>query len=107
MRLRRQHQFGGEQRALLILRHRCPFDDVGDELRAKWQRHFGTVQITYTPPVGDKQVISAGPAGDIDIFPELDIAFGAENEETAIAPGRQTIGREPIDADIAGAAVAA
>ena len=51
--------------------------------------------------IDEEKVVGAGPAGNVDIFPQLDIAFGAENHEAPVSPGRQRIGREPIDADIA------
>ena len=55
--------------------------------------------------VDEEQMIAARPAGDVDVFPELDRAFGAENEQPAVAPGRQAVLREPVDADEAGRVV--
>lgn len=47
-------------------------------------------------------MVRAGPALDIEIFPKLDCPFRANNEQPSITPGRQAIGGEPIDPDIAG-----
>ena len=46
-------------------------------------------------------------AGDVHVLPHLDVAVGAEDRQAAVAPGGQAVGREPVDADVAGAAVAA
>ena len=50
-------------------------------------------------PVDEEQMIAARPAGDVDVFPELDRPFGAEDEQPPVAPGRQAVLREPVDAD--------
>ena len=52
-------------------------------------------------PIDEEEVVRARPAGDIDIFAQLDRAFGAEDEQPPVAPGRQAVGGEPVDADIA------
>ena len=39
--------------------------------------------------VGEEQVVAAGPAGDVDVLAELDVAVGAEDDQPPVAPGRQ------------------
>jgi hypothetical protein len=51
--------------------------------------------------IDQKQMIDAGRAGNIDIFAQFDGAFGADDEQPPVAPGRQAIGREPVNADVA------
>src|SRR5690606_25053585 len=71
------------------------------------QRLAGAVHVTYALAVHQKEMILPRPAGDIDIFPELDVALRAEDRKSAVAPGGQAIRREPIDAVIARGAVTA
>src|SRR5260221_13459779 len=52
-------------------------------------------------------MLSTLAPGYIGILSQFDIAFSAQNEQPNIAPGIQAIRREPIDADITQAAVAA
>src|ERR1700677_2786127 len=51
-------------------------------------------------------MIAARPAGDINIFAQLNISLGSQDKEPAIAPGAQTIWGEPVHADISRTAVA-
>ena len=46
-------------------------------------------------------MVDAGAAADVDIFAQLDGALRAGDEQTAVAPGRQAVRREPVNADIA------
>jgi hypothetical protein len=52
-------------------------------------------------------VLAAGAAGDVGVLAHLDVPVGAEDGEARVAPGVEAVGREPVDADVAGAAVAA
>ena len=70
------------------------------------QRTAGAVDVACALIVDQKQMLGPWAAFDIDIFAQLDRAFGAQNGGATIAPGRQAIGGKPIDANIArGAAV--
>src|SRR5690606_37835927 len=77
------------------------------ESREVIQRLAGAIHVAHTFAVHDKEMILSRAAGDIDVFPELDIAFGAEDSEPAVAPGGQAVRREPVDAVIARSTVAA
>ena len=57
--------------------------------------------------VDQKQVVGAGAPGDIDVFAQLDVALGAEDRAAPVTPRGQAVGRVPVDADVAVAAVAA
>ena len=91
------------------LRHRRlgAVDDVDDELLAVGQRDVAAVDVARLLLIDEEQVARARPAADVDVLADLDEAVGAENRQPAVAPGRQAVGREPVDADVAGAAVAA
>ena len=65
------------------------------------------IHVPDTLAVDDEQMIAARPAGDVDILPELDRAFAAEDGQPAVAPCRQAVLREPVDADVAGGALRA
>lgn len=56
----------------------------------------------------DKQeLVCAMRSGDIGVFAELDVAFSAQDQKTAITPSAQTGGREPVDTEISGRAIVA
>jgi len=90
----------------LVLGIRGAIGDVGHELRPKGQRDVLAVDISHLFLIDDEQVVGGHIARYVDVFAQFDIAFGAEQEETPVTPNRETFGREPVDADIAGAAVA-
>src|SRR5258708_14834020 len=50
--------------------------------------------------VHDKQLVTAVFPGHVDIFPQFDIAIGTKNHGTAVAPGTEPVGSQPIDAKI-------
>ena len=94
LRLQRQRQTGEH----LLLRHDgmvaagTPVDEVaivGDRQRA-------AVHVARAVAVGDEHVIRAGAALDIEVLAQFQRAFGADHEQPAIAPGRQAVGREPV-----------
>ncbi len=93
----------------MLLRHRClrPLEDVGDELLAIGQRLLATVDVPSLLLVHQEQVIAAGPPGNVNVLADLDVAFGAKNRQSHVTPGSQSVGSEPVDADVAGPAIAA
>ncbi len=52
-------------------------------------------------------MLPSGRFGDVDVLADLDEAVGAEDRQPAVAPGREAVGREPVDAHVSGAAIAA
>ena len=89
------------------LRHRRlgAVQHVGDEAAPERQIDVRAVDVARLLLIDEEQMVAAGPAGDIDVFAQLDVAVGAEDGQTSVAPGRQPVGREPVDTDVAGAAV--
>ncbi len=55
--------------------------------------------------VYEVEVVAVWLAGDVDVFAELDVAFGAEDEGASVAPCAEAVGGEPIDAEMVGGAV--
>src|SRR5262249_3820455 len=55
--------------------------------------------------VDQEQVVGARTAGNVDVLAQLDIAVGPEHGEPPIAPGRQSVGRVPVEAGTAAALV--
>ncbi len=78
-----------------------------DELLAVRQRDLAGIDVARLLLVDEEQVAAAGAPGDVDVLADLDEAVGAEDRQPAVAPRRQAVRREPVDADVAGAAVAA
>src|SRR5205823_8641251 len=54
-----------------------------------------------------EQSVGPGPPADVDVLAQLYVAVGPENREAAVAERGKRIGREPIDANVAAASVAA
>ena len=79
--------------------------DVVAQLLAVADLRRRAVDVLHAVAIDQEQVVLAWPAGDIDIFAQFDGAFGADQEQAAVAPGGQLVGREPVDADIAGGTV--
>jgi hypothetical protein len=75
--------------------------DIGDEVAEIGQWLLRGVDMAGAGLVDQEDMVGARPAGDIDIFAQLDRAFGAQDSEPPVAPGRQAVGGEPVDADIA------
>jgi len=81
---------------------------VEDELAEEAEADLaGDVEMMLATVIDEVDVIAGFLAGDVDVFAELDVALGAEDEGAAVAPGAETIGCEPIDADVVGRAVVA
>ena len=60
-------------------------------------------QSTYSVPVPSttNRWSRAGPAGDVDVLAQLDVALGAQDHQPAVAPGRQALRGVPVDPDVA------
>src|SRR5205814_3909652 len=99
--LRSDHEFGGEEALLRVLREVGAVDDVGHKLRAEWQRHIVAVDVARLFAIDDEQVIALLLDGDVGIFARFDVAVGSENKQAAVAPRSKAIGSEPVEAHIA------
>ncbi len=106
-RLGLQRQLGGEEAVLLAHRGLGPVQHVVDQPRAVGQRLGAAVDVLRAFAIDEEEVVAAGPAGDVDVLAQLDVALGAEDRQPPVAPHAQALRREPVDADVAGAAVAA
>ena len=102
--LRLEHQFGREETMLLRHRRLGAVHDIGDQRAAVRQHHILAIDVARLLLVDEKQMALARPAGDVDVLPHLDEAVRAEHSQPPVAPRRQAVGREPVDADVAGAA---
>src|SRR5215207_148040 len=93
----------------MLLRHRRlgAVDHVVHELPSIRRLDPLAVDVIRPLLVADEEVVATGPASDVDVLAQLDEAVGADDRETSVAPGGQPIRREPVIADVAGAAVAA
>ena len=50
------------------------------QLARRRQIGAGAIDVARALAVDEEQVVAAGPAGDVDVFPELDVALGADDE---------------------------
>jgi hypothetical protein len=92
------------------LRHRVlgAVEAIEHELAEKGEADgAGDVEVAGAFAVDDEDVVAAIVARDVDVFAQLDVAVGAEDEGAAVAPGGETVGREPVDAQVAGRAAVA
>src|ERR1044071_9722071 len=107
MLLRLERKLGGEEAVLLRHRGLRSIKDVVHELFAVRELDAAAVDVSGLLLVHEEEVVAAGAARDVHVLADFDEAVRAEDGQTPVAPGAQTVGREPIDADVAGASVAA
>ena len=55
--------------------------------------------------IDKEKLLAAVGCGDVDVFAQLDVALGAEDEQASVAPRSKASRSEPIDAEVAGRAV--
>jgi len=53
------------------------------------------VDIAFSGIVDDIHILAGLVAGDINVFAQLDVAFGAKNNGAAVAPRAEPVGRKP------------
>src|SRR6185437_3112538 len=97
MHLRLDRELGCEKALRLILCRVGSIDDVIDKLRTKLKRQIVTVNISGLILIDDEEIIPLLAHGDIGVFPQLDIAVRAQDEEPSIAPCAEPKGSEPIE----------
>ncbi|EGE55414.1 hypothetical protein RHECNPAF_930061 [Rhizobium etli CNPAF512] len=87
----------------VILRHRRlrAVADVGGESIEIIEFLAAAIDMGHFLAVDEEEVILARPAGNVDVFAQLDITLGTEDGQASIAPGRQRLRCEPVDADVA------
>src|SRR4051794_34792368 len=105
--LRLQRELHREERVRLRHRGFRPVDDVRHEPRPERQIAVLAVDVACLLLIDDEQMVAAGTAADVDILSQLDVALGAEDRQPSVAPRRQAVGSEPVQPDVARAAVAA
>src|SRR5258708_29444798 len=101
-RLTGQRKLHGLEASLLWHRGLGAVVNVGYQLASIGQLDASAIDARHAFAVDQEEMIDSGLARDIDIFAQLDIAFGAEDHQSAVAPGGKAVGREPVDAHIAG-----
>ena len=102
-----QYQLRRKQCLRLRLSSLGSVDDVGDELRTEGQWNIAAIDIADLLLIDDEEMIASRASGDVRVFAQLDIAFGAEDEEPAVAPGSEAVGCEPVNTHVTDAAIAA
>ena len=75
--------------------------DVVHQCVEKVQGGLAAIDVPRAFGVGQKNMVGASPALDVDVFAHLDAAVRAHHKQAAIAPGGQAIGGEPINPHIA------
>ena len=50
--------------------------------------------------IGNVDMIAGFFAADLDVFPQFNRAFGAEQERPSIAPGAESLRGEPVDPNV-------
>src|SRR5215203_86692 len=85
----------------VLLRHRRlgAIHDVVHEMTSVRRLDPLAVDVVRPLLVADEEVIAAGPASDVDVLAQLDEAIGADDGEASVAPGRESVRREPVVAD--------
>src|SRR3982750_3116429 len=74
---------------------------IENQLAEKTETHLaGDVDMALARVVHDVDIVTGLLPRDVDVFAELDVAFGAENDGAAIAPGAEAVRGKPVDADV-------
>ena len=87
----------------LPLRHRRlgAVRDVVEEVAVVGHRQPAAIDVARRGPVGDEHVVGAFAPLDVEVLAQFQRALGADDEEPAVAPGRQAVRREPVEPDVA------
>ncbi len=64
------------------------------------QRNIRAIDVFVASLINKEKVVGAVAAADVDVFPQFDISFRAENDKAPVAPVRKGVGRIPIDANV-------
>src|SRR5512133_2261925 len=102
-----QGQLGGQETVLLRKGGFRAVDDVVDQLPAVRQGFPAAVDMLGALVIDQQQMVATRPAGNVDVFAQLDVAIAAQDESTPVAPDTESLRREPVDANVAHAAIAA
>ena len=98
-------EFGGEQALGLVLSDVGAVDDIGDELWAEGEEDVIAVDVALVGFVDEEEVVAGLVDADVGVLADLDIALSAEDEEATVAPGTESVGGEPVEADVAETAI--
>ena len=81
---------------------------VEDQFTEKAEAHLaGHVEEVLAAVVDEDDRVAPPVRAHVDVFAQLDVASGAEDDRAAVAPGTEAVGGEPVDADVVGGAVVA
>src|SRR5215469_7298511 len=105
--LSRDDQFGCQEALLLVLCHMCAVHHIRHKLRPERQRHAGAVNVPGLLSIYQEKVVALVLHGHIGVLANLDISVSAQDEEAAVAPRPQPIGREPIQTNVAKTTISA
>src|SRR5580692_5063479 len=79
---------------------RCPMPYVRCKSLEVSQRDIRAVDIFVAGLIDKEQVVGAVSTAYIHVLAQLDISFGAENDEPSVAPVGEGIRRIPVDAKV-------
>lgn len=100
--LRLNAEFGGFEGVLLGHRLFRAIQTIPHEFTKEREAHLAGAGNAMLPLGIDKeQLVPAVVAGDVGIFAEFDVTFGAEDQKTAVTPCAKALGGEPVDSEIA------
>src|SRR5215468_8801 len=91
------------------LRHRRlgSIGDVHQQLPAVREITPARVHVAGPLPVDQEEMAGPRPACDVDVLAKLDVTLRPQDHEAPVAPGAEAVRREPVDAGVAAAAIAA
>ena len=95
-----QHQLCRQQCLVLVLRHMRPVHNIAHKLRSERQHHIAAVDVLSLFLIHEKEVITALPTTNVDVFSDFDVALSSKYEESPIAPRSEALRSEPIHADV-------
>src|SRR5262245_12510215 len=96
-----QRQLGREKAMRLGHGRLGAIENVINELPAVRQFLTLAVDILCARLIDQKQMVGPWPAGEVAVLAYLDVAVGAQNRQPSVAPGRQAVGRKPVDSNVA------
>ena len=78
-----------------------PVPEIRQEIAIIGYRQAAAIDVSRRIAIGNEHVIGAGASLDIQVLAQFQGALGADGEQAAVAPGRQAVRGEPVDAGIA------
>ena len=91
----------------MFLGHRClgSVKYVVNQLPSIWKVVVVAIEVTCLFLVGQVEMVATRASANVAVFAYLDESICTDDRQPAIAPGAETVGRKPINADIAGTSI--